>query len=164
MGTRVIRAHKLALDLRPAEEKLYLRSCEGRQKAYNFGLALIKDILGLDRCADVLRDGDNEDEDEAVVADSIGSAAPDSAKADTQDDSPTPGDQPYRWFDRFGLIRVFTKAKPTLGWTYGVGSRVFEYAFEDLVFSVSAFFGVRKKGGCGLPCWSDADFLPIGDV
>jgi hypothetical protein len=46
----------------------------------------------------------------------------------------------YRYLDKFGLIRIFTVVKPTLEWTKGVPSRLFEYAFEDLTNSVSTFF------------------------
>ena len=51
--------------------------------------------------------------------------------------------EPYRYLDRFTYIRLFTAVKASLSWTTGVPTRVFEYAFEDLCASMSAFWATR---------------------
>ena len=109
---RVLRAYRFRLDTRASETDDLAWFAAARRKAWNWALALIKETLDLDRCADRLR------------------------QVDTRG-------KPYRYLDRFALIRMFTVAKPTLDWTREVPTRVFEYAFEDLCAALAAFVAAR---------------------
>ena len=52
MTTRLHRAHRFRLDLTVAEQTEIEKFARARQKAYNWGLALVKDTLGLTTGAD----------------------------------------------------------------------------------------------------------------
>ena len=112
----VTRAHRLRLAVNAAEAAQLEDFVQARQKAWNWALAMLKDLWGLDRCADRLRALDQ------------------------------PG-QPYRGVDKFTLITLFAQEKESLDWTAGVPSRLFEYAFEDLMAAISAYLSNREPGG-----------------
>jgi transposase len=112
----ITRAHRLRLQVNASEAARLDELARARQKAWNWALATLKDLWGLDRCADRLRALDQQG-------------------------------QPYRAVDKFLLITLFTQNKASLDWTVGIPSRVFEYAFEDLMAAISAFLDNREPGG-----------------
>ena len=52
MTTRLLRGHRFRLDLPAASAAEIETFTDGRRKAYNWGLALVKDVLGLETAAD----------------------------------------------------------------------------------------------------------------
>jgi hypothetical protein len=52
MTTRILRTHRFKLDLRASDEVLFEEFRIARYKSYNWGLALIKDTLGLNQSTD----------------------------------------------------------------------------------------------------------------
>ena len=54
----ITRAHRLRLQVNAREAAQLADFARARQKAWNWALAMLKDLWGLDRCADRLRAAD----------------------------------------------------------------------------------------------------------